>query len=123
MTGHSRDPDQHYPMSILNCIEQQDHAAFHDQWRRLTVAKEEVTSELRLKKPWIRQESNEPVRDTTWILFLALPQLDDEGNLTKVLGCTTDISHFKWGESVQLHSRLQAEEAKRQQETFIDMTS
>jgi hypothetical protein len=110
-------------MSILNCIEQQDHAAFHDQWRRLTVAKEEVTSELRLKKPWIRQESNEPVRDTTWILFLALPQLDDEGNLTKVLGCTTDISHFKWGESVQLHSRLQAEEAKRQQETFIDMTS
>ena len=87
------------------------------------MAKEEVTSELRLKKPWIRQESNESVRDTTWILFLALPQLDNEGNLTKVLGCTTDISHFKWAESVQLQSRLQAEEAKRQQETFIDMTS
>jgi hypothetical protein len=33
------------------------------------------------------------------------------------------VSHFKWGESVQLQSRLQAEEAKRQQETFIDMTS
>jgi hypothetical protein len=123
MTGHSRDPDQHYPMSILNSIEQQDHEAFHDQWQRLTVAKEEVTSELRLKKPWIRHESNESVRETTWILFLALPQLDNEGNLTKVLGCTTDISHFKWGESVQLQSRLQAEEAKRQQETFIDMTS
>jgi hypothetical protein len=111
-------------MSILNCIEQQDHFAFHEQWKRLTVAKEEVTSELRLKKPWVSQESNESVRrDTTWILFLAIPQLDDEGNLTKVLGCTTDISHFKWAESVQLQSRLQAEEAKRQQETFIDMTS
>ena len=93
-----------------------------DQWQRLTIAKEEVTSELRLKKPWIREESNESVRDTTWILFLALPQLDGEGNITKVLGCTTDISHFKWGEAVQLQSRLQAEEAKRQQETFIDMT-
>jgi hypothetical protein len=33
------------------------------------------------------------------------------------------VSHFKWAESVQLQSRLQAEEAKRQQETFIDMTS
>jgi hypothetical protein len=111
-------------MSILNCIEQQDHLAFQEQWKRLTVAKEEVTSELRLKKPWVNQESNESVRrDTTWILFLAIPQLDDEGNLTKVLGCTTDISHFKWAESVQLQSRLQAEEAKRQQETFIDMTS
>jgi hypothetical protein len=111
-------------MSILNCIEQQDHPTFHEQWKRLTVAKEEVTSELRLKKPWVSQESNESVRrDTTWILFLAIPQLDDEGNLTKVLGCTTDISHFKWAESVQFQSRLQAEEAKRQQETFIDMTS
>jgi hypothetical protein len=88
MTGHSR--TEHYPMSILNCIEQQDHSAFQEQWTRLTVAKEEVTSELRLKKPWIRQESNHSVRDTTWILFLAIPQLDDEGNLTKVLGCTTD---------------------------------
>jgi hypothetical protein len=121
MTGHSR--SEHYPMSILNCIEQQDHSAFREQWKKLAIAKEEVTSELRLKKPWKRQESNESVRDTTWILFLAIPQLDDEGNLTKVLGCTTDISHFKWAESVQLQSRLQAEEAKRHQETFIDMTS
>ena len=80
-------------------------------------------SELRLKKPWIREERNEAIRDTTWILFLARPQLDDNGNLTKALGCTTDISHFKWAESVQMQSRLQAEEAKRQQEAFIDMTS
>jgi hypothetical protein len=122
MTGHSR--TQHYPMSILNCIEQEDHPVFHEHWKRLTVSKEEVTSELRLKKPWIKkEESKESVHDTTWMLFLAIPQLDDEGNLTKVLGCTTDISHFKWAESVQLQSRLQAEEAKRQQETFIDMTS
>ncbi len=78
---------------------------------------------LRLKKPWIRQESNESVRDAKWILFLALPQLDDSGNLTKVLGCTTDISGFKFAEHVQMLSRLQAEEAKRQQESFIDMTS
>jgi hypothetical protein len=78
---------------------------------------------LRLKKPWIRHESNEAIRDAKWILFLALPQLDDDGNLTKVLGCTTDISGFKFAEHIQMVSRLQAEEAKRQQESFIDMTS
>jgi len=121
MTGHSRNPAEHCPMSFLNCIEQQDHDEFRLQWQKLTVAKEEVTSELRLKKPWMRKESNEA--NTTWILFLALPQLDDSGTLTKVFGCTTDISHFKWATHVQLQSRLQAEEAKRQQETFIDMTS
>ena len=123
MTGHSRNLDEHCPMSFLNFIEQQDHEAFRIGWQKLTILREEVSSELRLKKPWIRQESAEAVRDTRWILFLALPQLDDNGNLTKVLGCTTDISHFKWAEAVQLRSRLQAEEAKRQQETFIDMTS
>jgi hypothetical protein len=123
MTRHSRNSAEHCPMSFLNFIEQQDHEAFCMDWQKLTVLKEEVSSELRLKKPWIREESAEAVRDTRWILFLALPQLDDSGNLTKVLGCTTDISHFKWAEAVQLRSRLQAEEAKRQQETFIDMTS
>lgn len=110
-------------MSFLNFIEQQDHGEFRGQWEKLTVAKEEVSSELRLKKPWIRQESSGTVRNTTWILFLALPQLDENGELSKVFGCTTDISHFKWAEQVQLQSRLQAEEAKRQQENFIDMTS
>jgi hypothetical protein len=110
-------------MSFLKFIETEDHEVFHRLWEKLTVAKEEVSAELRLKKPWIRQEQDEAIRDTTWILFLALPQLDDYGNLAKVLGCTTDVSHFKWAESVQKKSRLQAEEAKRQQEAFIDMTS
>ena len=110
-------------MSFLNCIEQQDRDTFRSEWQKLTIYKEEVTLELRLKKPWIREDDKGPVRDAKWILFLALPQLDDDGNITKVLGCTTDISGVKFAEHVQLLSRLQAEEAKRQQESFIDMTS
>ena len=96
MTGHSRNPEDHSPMSFMDCIEKQDHQVFLDEWRKLVEAKEEVAAELRLKKPWIRKESDEAVRDTTWILFLALPQFDDDGNLTKVMGCSTDISHFKY---------------------------
>lgn len=76
-------------MSFLHSIDQRDHEAFHADWQKLTVLKEEVSSELRLVKPWIRQESNEAVRDTTWILFLAVPQIDDDGNFVKVFGCTT----------------------------------
>ena len=34
-----------------------------------------------------------------------------------------EISGFKFAEHVQMKSRLQAEDAKKQQETFIDMTS
>ncbi|KAI9047233.1 hypothetical protein LZ554_008687 [Drepanopeziza brunnea f. sp. 'monogermtubi'] len=126
MTGHSRDPDAHFPMSILSCIELQDREAFKDEWKKLTLAKEEVSMELRLKRPWIQQESNDSVdsvRDTRWILFLAVPQLDNDGILTSVLGCTTDISGFKFAEHIQMISRVEAEEARRHQETFIDMTS
>jgi hypothetical protein len=123
MTGHPRNPIDHCPMSFLSCIEPQGHDPFRDQWKKLTVSKEEVSTSLRLKKPWKTEAEDQDVRETTWILFLALPQLDDSGNLNQVLGCTTDISGFKWAESVQIKSRLQAEEAKRQQETFIDMTS
>jgi hypothetical protein len=110
-------------MSILDCIEQQDRDAFSKEWQKIIFLKEEVGLELRLKKPWIRQESNEAVRDAKWILFLALPQFDGDGQLTKILGCTTDISGVKLAEHVQLINRLEAEEAKKQQETFIDMTS
>lgn len=123
MTGHPRNEEEHSPMSFLQLIEQQDHDAFRKQWEKLTVAKEEVSSELRLKKPWVRHDRSKAAPDATWILFLALPQLDEQGIIATIFGCTTDISHFKWAEQVQLKSRLQAEEAKRQQENFIDMTS
>lgn len=77
--------------SFLHSIDQKDHETFRADWEKLTVGKEEVSSELRLVKPWIRQssESNQAVWDTTWILFLAVPQIDDDGNFVKVFGCTT----------------------------------
>lgn len=123
MTGRSGERAEYTHMSFLNLIEQQDHEAFSTLWRKLTVEKVEVSAELRLKKPWIRQKPDEVIRNTTWILYSALPQLGDDGHVTKVLGCMTDISRFKWDESVHMQSRVQAEEAKRQQEAFIDMTS
>lgn len=45
MTGHSRDEKEHYPMSILNCIETQDREAFKAEWQKLAVTKEEVSME------------------------------------------------------------------------------
>lgn len=78
---------------------------------------------LRLKKPWIREAKNGAVQDVKWILFLALPQLDNNGVLMKVLGCTTDISVFKFIEHDEIEHRKKAEQAKMQQEAFIDMTS
>jgi len=135
MTGHSRNKNETLPGSFLKAIEEHDHENFLSRWKELTIEKREVSVQLRLRKTWFRPEANTPevdtpgegtpggTRHTTWVLFLALPQLDEQGNVSKIFGCTTDISHIKWAESVQRQSRLQAEEAKRNQESFIDMTS
>ncbi|RDW71506.1 hypothetical protein BP6252_08069 [Coleophoma cylindrospora] len=124
MTGDARALEEHYPMSFLNFVHKDDHKSFQNQWEKLTVLKQEVRLEMRFNKPWVRiGEEDEQIEETTWILLLALPQLDEKGELTSVFGCTTDISYFKWAEAVQFQHRLEAEESRRQQESFIDMTS
>ena len=51
------------------------------------------------------------------------PDLDENGDVTTVMSCLTDITSLKWSES-QLRARMdQAIEMKKQQERFIDMTS
>jgi len=42
MTGHSRNSAEHYPMSILDFIEQQDREAFMKEWEKIVVLKEEA---------------------------------------------------------------------------------
>lgn len=45
MTGHSRNLEEHYPMSFVTSIENQDRDAFKAEWKKLIVTKEEVTME------------------------------------------------------------------------------
>ena len=39
-----------------------------------------------------------------------------------VMACVTDISILKWAESVQANAAQKAQEAKIQQERFVDIT-
>jgi hypothetical protein len=51
------------------------------------------------------------------------PEMDGEGNVVRIFGAFTDISDRKRAEREQ-HQRLEeAVELRRQQESFIDMTS
>jgi len=56
-------------------------------------------------------------------LGAAYPEKAEDGAVTGVLGCLTDISQQKWAEGYQTQKRLEAVELKRQTENFIDMTS
>lgn len=51
------------------------------------------------------------------------PEVDNEGHAKNILCCATDITQLKLVEREQIRSREQAEEARRQQERFMDTTS
>ncbi|KAI9808847.1 MAG: hypothetical protein M1827_007170 [Pycnora praestabilis] len=123
MTGHGRMPEDHYPMSFLNFILDEDHEILYQKWDDLTIKKVEATFEIRIKRRWINHASGKPTEETAWLLAMAFPEKGIDGSVHSIMGCTADISQLKWVESVQMRSRMDAEEAKRQQEQFMDITS
>ncbi|CAN9209187.1 unnamed protein product [Alternaria alternata] len=57
-----------------------------------------------------------------WVLAASQPELSADGKLVSVMGSLTDISHLKWVQGLQERRIQEAEEAKRQQNEFIDIT-
>jgi signal transduction histidine kinase len=51
------------------------------------------------------------------------PEISPDGKLISVMGSITDISHLKWAQGLQEQRLREAEESKRQQNEFIDITS
>ncbi|KUJ18979.1 putative histidine kinase M3YPp [Mollisia scopiformis] len=122
MTGHPR--DVHYPMSWYNVIAEIDHPVMDKEWAKL-LAGEPVNFELRLRPQFVADDlvAGEKVEGSTWIIAAAYPEQAEDGTVTGILGCLTDISRQKWMEGFRTRKMLEAVELKRQQENFIDMTS
>ena len=123
LTGHSKDPKDHYPKSFLNTVEPEDHSLSVSKFEELAIHKKQVHFELRFKKKWISPVEGIPGQDHTWNLCMAIPELDSDGNVKNIMGVNADITQLKYTEALQARSRIQAEEAKRSQEKFMDITS
>ena len=123
MTGHGRAPEDHYPLSFAKIIAEEDQPLLWEQWDKVTLGKVDITFETRVTRPWINNTTGKPTKESAWLLVMAFPEVDADGSVRSIMGCTTDISQLKWAESVQTRSRIDAEEAKRQQEQFMDITS
>lgn len=92
------------------------------EWAKL-LSGETVSFELRLRSQFTGVIAGEQVEGPFWIIASAYPEQDEDGTITGILGCITDISRQKWMEGFQTRKMLEAVELKRQQENFIDMTS
>jgi len=94
------------------------------EWEKL-LRGESVSFELRLRHAFILEEliAGEKVEGSTWLIAAAYPERAQDGTVTGILGCLTDISRQKWVEGFQTRRMLEAVELRRQHENFIDMTS
>ncbi|CAG8980025.1 hypothetical protein HYALB_00005199 [Hymenoscyphus albidus] len=140
ITGHSRDLTK--PMSFVDTLIEECKSAMYTGWKRLTVDRMPWTSELQLKNSWFDPATTEEFDH--WVLVAAQPEICIEGELKSVMGTITDITLQKRSEkdakmraklADQLLTREQeakdlqkrqleeAEENRRRQNNFIDITS
>lgn len=125
ITGHGREDEDHYELSFLDIIADEDRDLCKSLWSKLASNNEKVNAPLRLKRTWqppLDPNTEEPEDHHVWVLASAYP-IYESGEVKAFAGSVTDISRFKWAEAVQSKSAAAAKEAKRLQGDFIDMVS
>ncbi|KAL2279104.1 hypothetical protein FJTKL_13679 [Diaporthe vaccinii] len=121
MTGHTR--DSQYEMSWMDFIMPSSTRTMEDGWHRLVNEHRPWSGELQLKIRIARPLNLHGEAIDYWCMFTAQPEISPEGSLRSVMGSITDISHMKWAQGLQEHQLREAEETRRQQNEFIDITS
>ncbi|KAJ4987649.1 hsp90-like protein, partial [Stagonosporopsis vannaccii] len=121
LTGHVREGHREY--SFLDVMAEESIGPCQEMWNELLQTKTACTRELRLKNPHVqpRDLSGEPIE--FWVLANSAPELGSDGEIVSIMGSITDISQFKWAQGLHEARLREAEETKRQQNEFIDITS
>ena len=131
-----------YEMSWMEIYKESSIPILKQGWDRLTKDCMSWSAELELKKPWYDPATGEHVEN--WILGDYQPEFDEDGNVRTIMGSVTDITLQKRSakdaearaqlseqllqrtqeaEALQKQRLKEAEETRRQQNNFIDITS
>ncbi|ORY01584.1 putative histidine kinase-like protein M3YPp [Clohesyomyces aquaticus] len=105
--------------SFFDKFLEEDRPKARELWAELAKGRDHVNAELRTNLLW-----KPPVGDDepTHLQVLAFSYREN-GELKSIMACTTDISRLKWAERFQKQLAIEAREAKKQQEAFIDVVS
>jgi PAS domain S-box-containing protein len=121
MTGHPR--DNAYEMSWMEQIMESSKSTMRDGWHRMAVDRSSWTGELQLKKLLVTPVDLNGEAIDYWVMVNAQPEFASDGSIRSIMGSITDISHLKWAQGLQNRRLQEAEETRRQQNEFIDITS
>lgn len=118
ISGHPKTEFQDVDWTPL--VVEEDLDVIEQSWARMLDSKQSFTYQCRLKRSW---KSVDRASGDTWVSVSGGPEIGTDGELIGAMGTLTDISHLKWTEREQKLRFDEAMEAKRQQESFVDMVS
>ncbi|KAL2070388.1 hypothetical protein VTL71DRAFT_13414 [Oculimacula yallundae] len=119
LTGHPRAEEAQYPLSFMKVFVEEDQPKAMDIWDRLINGESSISTEIHLKRVF-NPPSGDPEPAIVLVHYFRVVE-DDQ--LKSLMAFTTDVSAFKWAEASEARKAAAAQEAKRQQEEFIDFVS
>ncbi|KAJ0153408.1 Sterol 24-C-methyltransferase erg-4, partial [Fusarium oxysporum f. sp. albedinis] len=120
MTGHSRDTQGDVSWADLM---KNSSGVMEEGWHRLTQDMLPWSGEVKLRESFENSVNIHGESIDFWVLVTAHPEITAGGTLRSIMGSITDISHLKWAQGLQNRRLQEAEETRRQQNEFIDITS
>lgn len=121
MTGTPRDEDE--SMGFLKPLADESRIIAKEMWYEMMATMKPSVRELQLRTSQIQPRSLEGEPIDYWVLATSQPELGLNGEVISIMGSIADISHLKWAQTLQQTRLREAEETKRQQNEFIDITS
>ncbi|ORY61513.1 aerobic respiration control sensor protein arcB [Pseudomassariella vexata] len=121
MTGHPR--DNLYEMSWMEQLEESSRKTMEEAWRQMVEGRKSWSGEVQLKKFNVHPVDLNDEAIEYWVLVTAQPEIASDGSVRSVMGSLIDVSHVRWARGLQDRRLQEAEETRRQQNEFIDITS
>jgi PAS domain S-box-containing protein len=121
MTGHPRDDTGEF--SFLDHVAESSRQKAREMWASMLQDFKPRYEELQLNTSRVVLDdvTGEPIE--YWVMASSQPEVGMDGTLRSIMGSIADISHTKWAQGLQDRRLREAEETKRQQNEFIDITS
>ena len=123
MTGHPA--GDHYEYSFLDPVHLEHKEQAVGMWQELVNGLKPVSQEIPLCRTWTPSATAghaRPDEESCWLMANAFPAVED-GEVKTIVCCVTDISRQKWAEELQSRLAVEATEARKLQEAFIDIVS
>ena len=113
-----------YEFSFMAPVRPEDRERTMGMWNAIVNEQKSVTQEIRLNRTWTppAMGNSTPKKEFCWLVAYAFPALEN-GEVKSVVCCVTDISRKKWAEEVQSRLAVEATDARKLQESFIDYVS